>query len=34
MVPHVFLIDKSGKVVNNKAEPGAALKEEMERIMK
>jgi peroxiredoxin len=34
MIPHLFLIDKDGKVANRNAQPGAGLKDEVEKLVK
>jgi hypothetical protein len=34
MIPHLFLIDKGGKVASRNAQPGAGLKEEVEKLVK
>ena len=34
MIPHLFLIDKDGKVVSRNAQPGAGLKDEVEKLVK
>ena len=33
-VPHAFLLDRAGKVVNRNAQYGAALKDEIEKLLK
>ena len=34
MVPHIFLVDKDGKVANRNAQPGPILKDEVEKLIK
>jgi thiol-disulfide isomerase/thioredoxin len=34
MIPHLFLIDKAGKVVSRNAQPGPGLKDEVEKLVK
>jgi len=33
-VPHAFLLDKAGKVVNRNAQPGPALRDEIDKLLK
>ena len=34
MIPHIFLIDKAGKVANRNAQGGPGLKDDVEKLVK